>query len=94
VDATPSDAAVKASAYIHPASRDLTIVLTNPTTQPQEATLELKATPDLQTLHAYRTSAAEMMQRLADVRVQNGQVSLTLPAQSIVTLNKNGLAKK
>jgi O-glycosyl hydrolase len=94
VDATPSDAAVKASAYIHPANRDLTIVLTNPTTQPQEAMLELKATPDVQTLHAYRTSATEMMQRLDNTPVRNGQVSIIVPPQSIVTLDKNGLAAK
>jgi O-glycosyl hydrolase len=94
VDATPSDREVRASAYVHPTTRDLTVVLTNPTTQPQEVTIELKATPDVQSLQAYRTSASEMMQRLTDIPVQNGRLSLSLPAQSIVTLDKNSLTAR
>jgi O-glycosyl hydrolase len=94
VDATPSDGQVKASAYVHPRTRKLTVVLTNPATQPQAVAVELKAIPTVRSLQAFRTTSTEMMQRLANVPVQKGRVSLMIPAQSIVTLDSRGLTTK
>jgi hypothetical protein len=69
-------------------------VLTNPANQPQAVTLGLKATPNMRALQAFRTTSTEMMQRIANVPVQKGRVSLMMPAQSIVTLDSTGLASK
>jgi hypothetical protein len=68
--------------------------LTNPASQPQAVTLELKATPTVRALQAFRTTSTEMMQRVANVPVQKGRVSLLMPAQSIVTLDSRGLTAK
>jgi O-glycosyl hydrolase len=94
VDATPSDGLVKASAYVYPRSRKLTVVLTNPANQPQAVAVELKASPTVRTLQAFRTTSTEMMQRVANVPVQKGRLSVVMPAQSIVTLDSTGLASK
>lgn len=87
VGASPSDGTVKASAYVHERDHTLTIILTNPTDADQRLTLAVSPVPEgLEAMRGRRTSATESFDRLAPVAVDGGTLTLTLPAQSITTL--------
>ncbi len=91
IDAEPAFQAVKAGAFLHEKDQRLTVVLINDTARSRDATLALKHLTGLSALEAYRTSAKESLQRLADVRVDQAKASLSLPARSIVTLTAKGV---
>jgi O-glycosyl hydrolase len=86
VDATPAYGDVNASAYVNDAGRTLTVVLINPAKQEQAVTLTLRGTPATESLKTIRTSASESGAVLAPTPVSGGRATLTLPAESIVTL--------
>jgi O-glycosyl hydrolase len=91
IDTEPGFGAVKAGAFLHEKQKRLAIVLINDADESREASLALKRLTGLTALEAYRTSAEESLQRIADVRVDEGNASLTLPARSIVTLTARGV---
>lgn len=87
VDASPSDGQVIASAYLHEADRMLTMVLTNPTLRDQTVTVRVSPLPDgLSQMQAYRTSESEEVKLVDPVTVEDGAMTITLAAESIVTL--------
>lgn len=86
VEATPSDGPVAASAFFHPVSHTLTIVLINREKTPQAVALRLVAAPGFGTMKAYRTSALDSFRQIGGPRISGDTVTLTLPAQSVVTL--------
>ena len=87
VDATPTDSpgGVRASAFVHDADGTLTVVLVNTGGGPRDVTLKLPAGVAAFGT-AVRTSAAERSAALPAVAVADGSAVLTLPAQSVTTL--------
>jgi O-glycosyl hydrolase len=86
VDATPAYGDVNASAYVNDSSKTLTVVLINPGKQEQAVTLTLSGTPVVESLKTIRTSATESGAVLAATAVRGGKATVTLPAESVVTL--------
>jgi glucuronoarabinoxylan endo-1,4-beta-xylanase len=86
VDAEPAHGDVKASAYLHERNRTLTVVLINPTKQPQEVSLTWKGPARPAALKTCRTSADEQLKPLAETAVRSGRSALAMPAESMVTL--------
>ena len=86
VDATPAYGDVNASAYVNDAAKKLTVVLINPGKAEQAVTLTLRGTPEVASLRTIRTSATESGAVLAATAVTDGKATLTVPAESIVTL--------
>jgi O-glycosyl hydrolase len=87
VDAGPDgENNLQISAYLHPKNHTLTVVILNHATSDVKITLDVKAGPHLKTFQTYCTSATQDCAKLADVTVSNGKASVTLPAQSVVTL--------
>ena len=75
-----------ASAFVHDAAHTLTVVLANPLPQPVDVTLRLGAGRTRE-LRAFRTSASERFAQLESVAVREGQIALTLPGESMLTLH-------
>lgn len=84
IGAEPAYGEVLASAYA--VQGGVTVILTNPGEKDQAVTVTLKGLPQVKRLSAIRTSATEDSKVLEPVRVQAGNVQVTLPAQSITTL--------
>jgi glucuronoarabinoxylan endo-1,4-beta-xylanase len=87
VETTPSTGAVPASAFVRDEDDTLTIVLANPSRHPREVQLHLIGEPRLREMQVYRTSAAEQFQQLEPAAVQDSEIHLALPAESMVTLH-------
>lgn len=75
------------SSYYHAVDRRLSTVLVNMKSTADTTTITLPASLNIAGLAAYRTSGTEKFVRLADMPVVNGQVTLTVPAYSMVTLD-------
>jgi O-glycosyl hydrolase len=86
IGAEPGFGEVKASAYVDPKTRRLSIVLLNPTQQAHPVRLALKNIPAPDGFTHYRTSAEEALEKQNPVAVENGVAALQMPAESIVTL--------
>jgi O-glycosyl hydrolase len=84
------DARLLASAYLHPASAQLTVVLINPTSQPQTVALQsLPVGQDLRRLEAW-TSNQDAYWQASTVPVRGGEASVPVPSDGIVTLLGTG----
>lgn len=88
VEATPAYGDVMASAYVAPGEKALTIVLINPKDAEVPVTLKLRTALKPTSLQTIRTSATEDCQPGAPVAVSEGNATLTLPGQCIVTLTR------
>mgnify|MGYP006281889055 FL=1 len=86
IDASPGFGDVKASAYVDPKTRRLSIVLLNPSEDKQPVRLALKNIPAPRAFDVYRTSANENLERQEQARVNNEMTALEMPAESMVTL--------
>lgn len=86
IDASPDNGTVKASAYVHPETGEVTLVLINPTEDDQDVQISLSGVEGLSAFDVYRTSASEDVQQLDAIAVDGAGASLQMPAQSIVTL--------
>lgn len=91
VSATPANGPVAASAFVHDAHNTLTIVLANPAAQEQRVALNIGSGSKLSTVQVYRTSATEQFQQVGPAQVTAGQISLTLPAESMATIYGQGV---
>ena len=86
IGADPAYGGVLASAYALPKGQGVTIVLTNPGTEPQAVTVTLKGLARVKKLIEVRTSATEDSKSLPPVAVESEKARIELPGQSIVTL--------
>jgi O-glycosyl hydrolase len=86
IKANSSDTSVLSLAFVHPANRTFTMVLTNAGSASASVTLSGGGLPG--TCSAWRSSASENCVAIANVTGN----SLTLPAQSITTLYATGYA--
>lgn len=77
---------LNASAYVHDADMSMTIVLVNMRSSAQSVTVMLPANAAVGVFEVYRTKSDENFARQADVTVAGGQVGLTVPGYSVVTL--------
>lgn len=75
-----------ASAFVHDRNKTLTIVLINTAVTPEPTTITLPAGPAVSSFQAWRTMASESFVVQPNVSAAGGQLSLTLPPQSMVTL--------
>jgi O-glycosyl hydrolase len=86
--ATPLDAhaALNVASFYHPTDRQLTTVLVNRRATPESVTIRLPPRLDVPRLAVHRTSDAERMTSLPSVTPVNGEVTISVPAFSVVTL--------
>jgi O-glycosyl hydrolase len=75
------------SAYLHEADRTLTLVLVNMQASNQEVSILLPGALSVERLEVHLTSRSSSFARREDLRVSRDRVSLTIPAQSVVTLH-------
>ena len=87
VDASPDAVSCNVTAWVHDVNKTLTIVMVNEDTAPATVTLALPSSPNVQAFAAYRSSNTESFNHLSDVPVSAQSASVTIPAQSILTLN-------
>jgi O-glycosyl hydrolase len=86
INAQPAYGDVMASAYLHGENGELTVVLINPTDAQQDVKLSFADGPEAGAFQVYRTSADERLAELDPVPVTEGRLKLTMPAESMVTL--------
>lgn len=77
---------VLVSAYVHEGRKTLTVVLQNHGAAEQTVALALKDVPAVAKLAVYVTSEQKNCEAGAEVTVSGGKASVTVPAQSVVTL--------
>lgn len=87
IDTRPAFGEVQASAFRHPDSGACAVVLINPRGTPAEVVLTLKNLNGIRQFEVRRTSATEDFKTLEAIPVQGARVSITLPPDSIVSLN-------
>ena len=87
VDASPDTITCNVTAWVHDVNKTLTVVMVNEDTLPATVTLALPSSPNVASFAAYRSSNTESFVHLADVPVSSQSASVTLPPQSILTLN-------
>jgi glucuronoarabinoxylan endo-1,4-beta-xylanase len=87
VDAGPDgENNLQISAYVHARNHTLTVVILNHATTDAKVTLNVKGGPRFSRFETYCTSETQDCEKLADVSVARGTATVTLPAQSVVTL--------
>lgn len=74
------------SAFNHAEDERLTMVFTNMKTSSESTTITIPAGFDVSAFQVYRTSGTEKYVQLADLIPSNGQITLTIPASSFVTI--------
>ncbi len=86
IQAKPSDDGISASAYLHPESGQLSVVLINPSNEEIDIELKLRNVSGLDRMTQFRTTAEEDFKDIGTVNVAGDTVSLTMPGQSMVSL--------
>ena len=74
------------SAFNHAEDERLTMVFTNLKTSSESTTITIPAGFDVSSFQVYRTSGTEKYVQLADLIPSGGQITLTIPASSFVTI--------
>lgn len=74
------------SAFNHAEDERLTMVFTNMKTSSESTTITIPAGFDVSSFQVYRTSGTEKYVQLADLIPSSGQITLTIPASSFVTI--------
>jgi len=74
------------SAFNHAEDERLTMVFTNMKTSSESTTITIPAGFDVSSFQVYRTSGTEKYVQLADLIPSGGQITLTIPASSFVTI--------
>jgi O-glycosyl hydrolase len=85
-DDMDTEAALNVSAYVHDVDGRVTVVLVNMQTQSHAVDVVPPASPAVSAFDAYRTSSSEGLAYLGSYPVSGGVVSVTVPAESVVTL--------
>jgi O-glycosyl hydrolase len=78
--------ALNVSAYIHDEDETLTYVFVNMEGFSQPVTIGLPGDPNVEAFEVFRTNGGESFDRLSDLIVVDGEVTLTIPAYSLMTL--------
>lgn len=92
VDATPDSlTGINVDAYVNDANHTLTIELINASNTDTQTTISIPAS-DYASFAEYLTSATQPWAVLPDLMVVNGSVTLMMPANSVVTLQSDGIA--
>ena len=78
--------ALNVSAFNNAQDRRLTEVLVNMQTSAQTTTLNIPASMNISSLQVYETTGTQKYVQLSNLTPVNGQVTLTVPASSIVTV--------
>lgn len=86
IAATSSNSSLLASSYVHPQTGATTVVLVNKNADATDVQLNLSGLGVAQNYRVYRSSATENSIEVAPVSAVDGQISLSVPPQSIVTL--------
>ncbi|MCZ7646379.1 MAG: hypothetical protein M5U26_14030 [Planctomycetota bacterium] len=87
VEATPDgQEKVLVSAFVHPVKKSVTLVLQNHAEAEVAVSLSLKDTPAVSKLERHLTTEQKDCEASGEVPVSGGKATLTLPAQSVVTL--------
>jgi O-glycosyl hydrolase/regulation of enolase protein 1 (concanavalin A-like superfamily) len=86
--ATPLDAhaALNVASFYHPTDRHLTTVLVNRRATAESVTIRVPARLTVPSMAVHRTSDSERMISLPSVAAVNGEVTISVPAFSVVTL--------
>ena len=74
------------SAFNHAEDQRLTMVFTNMKTSSESTTITIPAGMNVSSFQVYRTSGTEKYVQLADLTPSGGQITLTIPASSFVTI--------
>ena len=90
IDAAPGFGDVSASAYLHPRTGHLAIVLINSAAEPRAVELALSNVGPLSSLTVHRTTADEGFKNVGALAVAGGAARLELPAHSVVSLVRPG----
>ena len=85
VKANSKDSSCLISAFKHPVSKRLVIVIINTKDNAEELTINIQ-NDSIGSLACYRTSATENLKHIQDLPVKNGAVSLKMEALSMVSL--------
>jgi O-glycosyl hydrolase len=87
IDSTTSPApGVYSSAYRHPSSRKIAVVLINETGSSRTIGIGLDGAPGFATLEAWRTSGTEKLQKVSGPAPAGSGIEVILPAKSVTTL--------
>jgi O-glycosyl hydrolase len=87
IDSTASPVTgVYSSAYRHPSSRKIAVVLINETASSLSVTIGLEGAPGFASLEAWRTSGTEKLEKVSGPDLTGGGAEVTLPAKSVTTL--------
>lgn len=86
IQAEPGFGTVQASAYRHPETGALSIVMINPQAEEQKVVLKLRGLDYVQGLTPYRTTAEEDFKEFPAASVQGGEFPVMMPPESIVSL--------
>ncbi len=86
-DPMRTDLSLNVSAYVHDEDETVTIVFVNRRSDQYSATVNVPPLFGITSYSVHRTSSSDNFERLDDVSVSGGQVSVTVPGQSIVTLH-------
>ncbi len=89
-DLMDDENAINVTAYVHGADGCVTIVFVNRTGTDHPVNVTVPSTPAISTYQVFRSSSTENYVQQADLSVSNGSVSVTVPAQSVVTLTGAG----
>ena len=74
------------AAFNHTTDQRLTMVFTNMKTAAESTTITIPAGMNISSLQVYQTSGTQKYVQLANLTPSNGQVTLTVPASSLVTI--------
>ena len=77
------------SAFNHVEDERLTMVFTNMKTSSESTTITIPAGLDVSAFQVYQTSGTQKFAKLADLIPSGGQITLTIPASSFVTITGN-----
>ncbi len=77
---------LNASAYVHEEDMSVTIVLVNMRPAGESVTIVVPTNPVVHVYQVYRTKSDEGFERQADAVVSGGQMTLSVPGYSVVTL--------
>ena len=87
VEASPKNARVKISAYLHPDNNKLTVVLINPGKTNESLQIGIQGEKNnIKEMNAWRTSETERMRPVEDYDINNNKITMEMPGLSVVTL--------
>jgi len=78
------------SAYVHDGNKSLTVVLINTSAGSQPVTVTVPSYPAISSFAGFQTSSTQSFASLGSLPVSGGQITLTMPADSMVTLYGTG----